>query len=103
MKSVSSLSFTEAGCEKTDMPVFCSGCFDTEKPCDTFVKIDGATRGFIEINGRNIGRFNNAEGPQKTLYVPAPFLKKGTNVVTVFSSDGAESTVAAVFTDTPEL
>lgn len=103
MKSVSSLSFTEAGCEKTDMPVFCSGCFDTEKPCDTFVKIDGATRGFIEINGRNIGRFNNAEGPQKTLYVPAPFLKKGINVVTVFSSDGAESTVAAVFTDTPEL
>lgn len=67
------------------------------------MKIDGATRGLIEINGRNIGRFNNEEGPQKTLFVPAPFLKKGKNVVTVFSSDGAESTVAAVFTDTPEL
>ncbi len=90
-------------CGKTDLPVICSGSFTADEPSDTFVKIDGARRGFIEINGKNIGRFNYDEGPQKTLYVPVPFLKKGKNEIAIFSSDGAEEKVTATFTDTPEL
>ena len=36
------------------------------------------------INGHALGRFWNL-GPQQTLYVPAPWLKKGTNEVIAFA------------------
>ena len=88
---------------QTVVPVFCASIFDIDEPCDTFVQVSGAPRGFIEINGKNIGRFNNTLGPQKTLYVPAPFLERGENEIIVFSSDGAEEKVTAIFADTPEL
>ena len=43
------------------------------------------------VNGINIGRYYNPAGPQKTLYVPAPFLKQGENEIIVFESDLASA------------
>jgi len=72
------------------------------EPKDTFLRLDGFTHGFVLVNGFNIGRYYNPAGPQKTLYVPAPLLHKGENIITVFETDG--STVNTVeFTDTPDL
>ena len=45
------------------------------------------TKGEVWLNGRALGRFWNI-GPQKTLYIPAPWLKPGKNEVVVFDLDG---------------
>ena len=83
-------------------PAFYKGEFYVDEPADTFLKPSGFTKGFILINGVNIGRYYNPAGPQKTLYVPACFLKKGKNEIVVFETDGAAS-LTAEFVDTPEL
>ena len=103
MHDLSGLRLEESNNKATDMPVFCTGAFSVDEPCDAFVEIAGAERGFITVNGFNLGRFNNTQGPQKTLYVPAPYLKEGENAVMIFSSDGADENVSAVFSDTPKL
>ena len=43
----------------------------------------GLTKGVIFVNGRNLGRYWNI-GPQKTLYLPGPWLKLGNNEIIVF-------------------
>ena len=72
------------------------------KPCDTFLRTDGFQKGFVMVNGNNIGRYYNAAGPQRTLYVPAPFLQPGENEIILFETDGCEEPVVT-FLDTPEL
>jgi beta-galactosidase len=37
-------------------------------------------KGVVFVNGFNLGRYWNA-GPQRTLYVPGPLLKEGSNEV----------------------
>lgn len=37
------------------------------------------------LNGKNLGRYD-AEGPQRTLYIPRAFLKSGKNSVIMFES-----------------
>ncbi len=41
----------------------------------------------VFVNGRPLGRFWEI-GPQGTLYLPAPWLKKGENEIVVFDLDG---------------
>ncbi len=84
-------------------PVFLKGVLNIDDiPCDTFVKLPSFTKGFVKVNGFNIGRYFNPAGPQKTLYIPAPLLKKGENEIVVFESDGFDAPCIE-FTDTPEL
>nr|XP_045750622.1 beta-galactosidase-1-like protein 2 [Mirounga angustirostris] len=52
-------------------------------PRDTFIKMEGWTKGVIFINGRNLGRYWNI-GPQETLYLPGPWLHSGSNEIIVF-------------------
>ena len=42
--------------------------------------MQGWTKGVVFLNGINLGRYWKV-GPQKTLYVPAPLLKRGINKV----------------------
>lgn len=71
------------------VPAFLRGNLNIDSdPCDTFLRLDGFGKGFVKVNGFNIGRYYNTAGPQKTLYVPAPLLKKGDNEIIVFESDG---------------
>ena len=84
-------------------PTFLRGYLDIEsEPCDTFVRLDGFKKGFVTVNGFNIGRYFNLSSPQKTLYVPAPMLKKGRNEIVVFESDGTSATEIEFF-DKPDL
>ena len=73
-----------------------------ETPKDTFLRPDDFTRGFVLVNGFNIGRYYTPAGPQKTLYVPAPLLRQGENEIIIFESDGFHSPVVE-FVDIPEL
>lgn len=103
MENLTGLAYA-AMAEKTDKPVFCAAAFMIDgEPCDTFVELEGVRRGFILLNGFNLGRFNNTQGPQKTLYVPAPYLKEGENELVAFSSAGAQATVSAIFSSVPKL
>lgn len=85
------------------LPAFFKGTLDiADTPCDTFLRPSGFTHGFISVNGINIGRFHNDRGPQKTLYVPAPFLKKGKNEIIIFETDSV-SDCTIEFTDVHDL
>ena len=40
------------------------------------------------MNGKNLGRFWNDEGPQMSLFLPAPWMKPGDNEILVFEEFG---------------
>ena len=89
--------------ETVGMPTFFKGYLDIDgEPKDTFIRLDGFTKGFVKINGINIGRYFNSAEPQKTLYVPAPFLKSGKNEIFVFESDKMTSCEVEFFAE-PDL
>ncbi len=103
MEDLSALVFTSLDEKIATHPSFVRGTLEIEdKPADTFIRLDGFKKGFVKINGINIGRYFNEAGPQKTLYVPAPFLKEGKNEIVVFESDGITDPVVT-FVDTPDL
>lgn len=64
-------------------PVFYRGNFEVTEPADTFLYMDGWEKGVAFINGFNLGRYWKI-GPQKTLYVPGPLLRKGSNEIVIF-------------------
>ena len=83
-------------------PRFYRGYLEIEDaPCDTFLRLDGFTKGFVTVNGFNLRRYWKI-GPTKTLYVPAPMLKEGKNEIIVFESDGTESKAVEFFAE-PDL
>ena len=69
-------------------PCFYRGTLQVDRIADTFLDTSNFTKGFVWINGHPLGRIWNI-GPQKTLYLPAPWLKQGANDVIVFDLDGA--------------
>ncbi len=81
---------------------FYKGSFNIDEVADTFLRTDNFTKGFVTVNGFNIGRYWEI-GPQKTMYVPASLLKKGENEIIIFESDGIKGEAVIEFTDTPEL
>ena len=89
--------------ETVEKSVFYKGTVNIEgAPKDTFLKLDSFTKGFVVLNGFNLGRYWEI-GPQKTLYVPASVLKEGENELIVFESDGIKGEAVVEFTDVPEL
>ena len=71
-----------------------------DSPKDTFIRLDGWSKGNVFINDFNIGRYYHI-GPQQTLYIPAPLLKTGKNDILVFELHS--STGMVEFVDTPHL
>lgn len=71
-------------------PVFRRGYLRVGIPNDTFLDMRGFSKGYVWVNGINIGRFWDSAGPQYTLYVPAPFLKKGRNEIIVLDLHHSE-------------
>jgi beta-galactosidase len=67
-------------------PCFYRGKFNVDQPGDTFLDTSRLTKGQMWVNGHSLGRFWNI-GPQKTLYLPGPWLTKGANEVVVFDMD----------------
>lgn len=99
MTDLSGLSF---GGDEAEAPAFYEGTFTVEEPADTFLRTDSFKKGFVVLNGFNLGRYWEV-GPQKTLYVPGPLLKKGENTLLLFESDGRKGEAEVEFVDRPEL
>ena len=64
-------------------PAFYRGTIKLDRVTDTYLDTSSLTKGFVWINGHNLGRTWNI-GPQKSLFVPAPWLHRGENEVVVF-------------------
>ena len=69
-----------------DGPAFYRGRFTLSTTADTFLDTRGWGKGTVFVNGHHLGRFW-AIGPQQTLYIPGPWLRKGTNDIVVFTVD----------------
>lgn len=65
------------------------------------MRLDGWSKGQVFINGFNLGRYWE-QGPTKTLYLPAPLLRKGENELILFELHSVMEPVVT-FVDTPEL
>lgn len=63
--------------------VFFRGVFTLDAAADTFIDMSNYRKGIVWVNGHNLGRYWEI-GPQKRLYCPAPWLKKGENTIVVF-------------------
>ena len=102
MDNLEKLEFKPLESQEIAGPTFLRGELNIEgKPADTFLRLDGFKKGFVTVNGFNLGRYWEI-GPTKTLYGPAPMLKEGKNEIIVFESDGTSTTTIEFF-DEPDL
>jgi beta-galactosidase len=69
-------------------PVLARAELEVAEAVDLFVDTAGWGRGVVWVNGFCLGRYWR-RGPQRTLYVPGPVLRAGTNDVTVLELDAA--------------
>lgn len=84
MTDASKLPFAKGGCAGA---CFYRGTFEAAGEADTFLDTGAFGKGQVWLNGRALGRVWNI-GPQRTLYVPGPWLRKGRNEVVVFDLNG---------------
>uniref|UniRef100_A0A0K0EEQ4 Glyco_hydro_35 domain-containing protein n=1 Tax=Strongyloides stercoralis TaxID=6248 RepID=A0A0K0EEQ4_STRER len=74
--------------DKVIGPTILLGTLNISDIYDTYVVLNGFTKGVVVINGNNLGRYWNTMGPQQSLYVPSSFLKKGSNRIVIFELEG---------------
>jgi beta-galactosidase len=63
--------------------VFFKGIFSLIQTGDTYIDLSNYNKGIVWVNGHNLGRYWDI-GPQKRLYCPASWLKKGSNEILIF-------------------
>ena len=80
MENLSKLKFGPLE-NNEDIPAYHRGHFTANEQGDTFLKVPGK-KGVCWINGFNLGRYWEI-GPQRTLYVPAPLIRKGRNEIII--------------------
>ncbi|WP_086832261.1 beta-galactosidase [Streptomyces sp. NRRL B-24572] len=83
-------------------PAFHRGTFEVTDPADTFLHLDGWTKGNAWVNGFPLGRYWS-RGPQASLYVPAPVLRAGTNEIVVLELHAGPRTRTVSLRETPDL
>ncbi|MET9677805.1 beta-galactosidase family protein [Streptomyces sp. NPDC006482] len=83
-------------------PAFHRGTFEVTEAADTFLHLDGWTKGNAWVNGFPLGRYWS-RGPQRSLYVPAPVLRPGTNEVVVLELHAGPRARTVDFRETPDL
>ena len=64
-------------------PALYKGFFNLTKTGDTYLDMRGFGKGFVFLNGHNLGKYWYI-GPQQTLYIPADWLKVGLNQLIIF-------------------
>lgn len=73
-------------------PAFHRGHFKMTAPADTFLDVSAFGKGFMWVNGHNLGRIWDI-GPQRSLYLPAPWMGQGDNTVVVFDLQAPQQPV----------
>lgn len=99
LDDLSVLDFSRSGAASG--PAFYRFALDVDSPADTFLDLTGWGKGTAFVNGRALGRFWD-QGPQRRLYLPAPWLRAGENEIVLFETEGRAGE-AAVLLDEPDL
>ncbi|NOU88559.1 beta-galactosidase [Paenibacillus sp. LMG 31460] len=101
LNNISKLAFGDMQENVSFTPTFYKGKFHVDEVGDTFLKLEGWTKGVAYINGYNLGRYWDI-GPQKTLYIPGPLLREGKNELIVFELHGTNDPIV-ILQDFAEL
>ncbi|OAY36500.1 beta-galactosidase 17 isoform X2 [Manihot esculenta] len=70
---------------------------------DTFISFSGWGKGIAFVNDFNIGRYWPSFGPQCTLYVPAPILHRGENVLVILELESHHPELVVNSVDQPDF
>ncbi len=63
-------------------PCLLEGEMLVEEPGDTYLNVEKYKKGYLWINGRNLGRYWD-KGPSKQLFCPGVWMHKGVNKIQV--------------------
>ncbi|GAA2930783.1 beta-galactosidase [Microbacterium luteolum] len=83
-----------SGADTADGPRAWAGDFSLEEPGDLFVDTSEWSKGYAFVNGFFLGRYWR-NGPQRTLYVPAPATRAGANRLIVLELENLVAPRAA--------
>ncbi|XP_031636226.1 beta-galactosidase-like isoform X2 [Contarinia nasturtii] len=83
------------------LPMIFHGTFDVDDIADMFVNPIKWGKGFIFVNGFNLGRYWPLVGPQITLYLPKEILRKQQNTIVVVELQRAPKNGHVKFSDKP--
>lgn len=101
LDDISGVDFKE-GVEPFDgAPVLLKAELDIDECCDTFIKLPTFKKGIIIVNNKVLSRYWEV-GPQRSAYIPAPFLKEGKNEIVVMELEGFTDP-AMLLDDEPDL
>lgn len=84
MNNLSQIDFSKEW--QSGQPSFYLFEFELNRIGDTYLDMTGWGKGFVEVNGFNIGRFWEV-GPQTRLYIPGTLLKEKNRII-VFETEG---------------
>lgn len=87
-------------------PAFYSGKFSIDKSSqvkDTFISFNNWGKGIVFINDFNLGRYWPLRGPQCNLYVPAPILKQGDNLLVILELESPDPELVIHTVDEPDF
>ena len=93
-------SLQPAGSSCDHAPTVHTLTFQVNEKADTWLALPGWGKGTVMLNGFCLGRFWEI-GPQKRLYIPAPLLREGENVLTIVETEGKSG--QAFLVDEPDL
>lgn len=79
LDNLEKISFKNIDTQKKTGPVFLKGTFRAGDG-ECFVNMQGFTKGYVFVNGFNLGRYWNI-GPQKSLYLPSSLLKDENEII----------------------
>lgn len=82
-------------------PVFHRAVLHAEESADTYLHLEGWTKGVVWVNGFCIGTYWS-KGPQQSLYIPGPLLRAGRNEIVLLELHGT-TRAELVFRDEPNL
>ncbi len=88
--NIEKTAFREEVSKFNGEPVILKAEIDIDECHDTFIKLPGFKKGIIILNGKVLSRYWK-KGPQKSAYIPGPFLKKGKNEIAIVEFEGYET------------
>ncbi len=97
LEDLGKLSFAKRRGGETG-PAFYRGSFTVDEAGFTFLDLRGWGKGYVWVNGHNLGRYWST-GPQRAVFVPAPWLKVGANEVIVLDLFGPTETTLSGATE----
>ena len=86
------LKWSKAEGDLKNTPVLSKGNCTISTVGDTYLDMSNFSKGYVWINGRNLGRYWNI-GPQKRVFCPGVWLNNGVNIVHVLEMryDGVQT------------